>query len=550
MAVRNSALANPALGTLSLDQTRLATQRRPRRCGVLGWPIARSGPRNSLGAPCFLLRRRPAEDTAGKPVAMRSASLPPSASSRSADGLRLAHHERIVHQVQSPAPAPSSSAASPTTRLGSAKSNSASDFGQLIADHRQVDGATRELADRPTRRPTRPADDIAFAGTGDRRALRRRQVELAADGQHRVAQRLGFQPALRHAARPARCPGRPRSSWRRTASRADRPGSARCWRISFLTDQPSSMNETARWSSSCGIARRLAGGAEVVGRRHQPAAEQVQPDAVDHHAGRQRVVARGDASRPARAGRCPADRQRLRRVSTCGKPRGTSVAGLVELAADVERAVRRRTTARGRPSPAASACRRRRASRVWLSQVARSCEPQDASSCGSRLARRGCLAQLVACLRQASASFLLHLAPAPASATSPDRRLFRLGTRRVRPGWRFWTDADGAVAGLGAAEDAGQGVVVLRAGSGRTCDRGSGRRRRSGPGTPGEVASICSSTTSIWNCSGLRSSCSLGPMARKPVAIDAARPFACRPRRAAGRRPAARGRTGRRACRR
>ena len=39
--------------------------------------------------------------------------------------------------------------------------------------------------------------------------------------------------------------------------------------------------------------------------------------------------------------------------------------------------------------------------------------------------------------------------------------------------------------GLRAVKDAGQRVIIRRSGSGRTCDRGSGHRRRSGPGTPG-----------------------------------------------------------------
>ena len=54
------------------------------------------------------------------------------------------------------------------------------------------------------------------------------------------------------------------------------------------------MNETAKRVEQLGMARRLAGGAEVVGRGDQAPAEQVQPDPVDHHPGRQRVVARAE----------------------------------------------------------------------------------------------------------------------------------------------------------------------------------------------------------------------------------------------------------------
>ena len=85
--------------------------------------------------------------------------------------------------------------------------------------------------------------------------------------------------------------------------RAGRSRDSTIRRTSVLTDQPSSTNRTARSSSSSGCDGRLAGRAEVVGGADEPGAEQPVPGAVDDHAGRQRVVARRRASRPARAGR-------------------------------------------------------------------------------------------------------------------------------------------------------------------------------------------------------------------------------------------------------
>ena len=87
------------------------------------------------------------------------------------------------------------------------------------------------------------------------------------------------------------------------------------------------------------MARRLAGGAEVVGRGHEPAAEQVQPDPVDHHAGGQRVRGRGEPVRQLEAAAARCDRSRTIVAEHADEPAGDDLAGLVELAADVERAV-------------------------------------------------------------------------------------------------------------------------------------------------------------------------------------------------------------------
>ena len=91
---------------------------------------------------------------------------------------------------------------------------------------------------------------------------------------------------------------------------------------------------------------------------------------------------------------------------------------------------------------------------------------------------------------------------------------------------------------VGAEEDAGQGVVVLRARSGRTCGRGSGRRRASGPGTLRPTTSIWSSTMSVSIFSLSASPPPQSPMASMPVATIAGRPRR-RPAAAAGRRRSA-----------
>ena len=57
-----------------------------------------------------------------------------------------------------------------------------------------------------------------------------------------------------------------------------------------LIDQPLRMNSRGQIIEQFGMRRRLAADAEVVGRLHQPAAEVILPDAIDHHAGRQRIV--------------------------------------------------------------------------------------------------------------------------------------------------------------------------------------------------------------------------------------------------------------------
>ena len=102
-----------------------------------------------------------------------------------------------------------------------------------------------------------------------------------------------------------------------------------------------------------GMAGGWPDGPKLSGVVHQAAAEQVQPDAVDHHAGRQRVVRRSDPVGQLAAGRCRWLIGPLLVVSTCGKPRGTVSPGLVDLAADVTARLSRAVSRSRTPSPAA-----------------------------------------------------------------------------------------------------------------------------------------------------------------------------------------------------
>ena len=65
-------------------------------------------------------------------------------------------------------------------------------------------------------------------------------------------------------------------------------------RCSCLIDQPDAMNRRRQMVEQFGMRGPLAQQAEIAGRADDAAAEMVLPDAVDDHAGRQRVVAAGD----------------------------------------------------------------------------------------------------------------------------------------------------------------------------------------------------------------------------------------------------------------
>ena len=118
-------------------------------------------------------------------------------------------------------------------------------------------------------------------------------VEPAGRGQDRVADRLGLHAAGRIVLQQAvlrvgllrgrRGPIR-RLERLRQHQRADQP-----------LHRPAVFHEAGgQVVEQLGVRRQLADVAEVVDRAHQAGAEQVVPDAVDHHPGGERVVGAGD----------------------------------------------------------------------------------------------------------------------------------------------------------------------------------------------------------------------------------------------------------------
>ena len=161
-------------------------------------------------------------------------------------------------------------------------------------------------------------------------------------GEHGVAHRLGLRAGACSSARPARCRGRAslfrasnrESSWYARLSMT--------WRISVLTDQPFSMNETASWSSSSGwlggwpAAPKLSG----VGTRPRPnRCSQTRLTSTRAVSGFS-----GDASHSASSSRpLPWRIVGDARGHDLHHPARHDLAGLVELAALVERTVRARS---------------------------------------------------------------------------------------------------------------------------------------------------------------------------------------------------------------
>ena len=145
------------------------------------------------------------------------------------------------------------------------------------------------------------------------------------------------------------------------------------------------------------------------------------------------------------------------------------------------------------------------------------------------------------------------------AATRADRLSLRLpqsaAPARRRGGCPASGSSGGAVLvllppcrGLAGAEQASRCCGRCRrarsspsAGRDRTCDRGSGRSATVRPSTARDVASICSSTTSMRNCSRFFSFSPFGPSARKPVAMSVRVALRTRLAPAAGRRRSARG---------
>ena len=217
------------------------------------------------------------------------------------------------------------------------------------------------------------------------------------------------------------------------------------------------MNDTARWSSSSGLLGGWPAAPKLSGVGTRPRPNRCSQTRLTHHAGRQRVVLRRDPVGQLAAGRC---RRRCRGcfvVEHLRQAAADRLARLVDLAADVDRAVRGADAVRGRPSPAASACRPPRTRSSWLCSVAiwmlqRRCRWMTAS----------CPVSFAICSCR-SCDLLLDAA----RAASADERLERPAAAGVlrqldqRARLVALDDADRAVARLGAAEDAGQGVVVL-----------------------------------------------------------------------------------------
>ena len=136
----------------------------------------------------------------------------------------------------------------------------------------------------------------ASPGTSARRD-RRSSLPLTAS----IVSRMHSASSRRRFARPKQAVLRVGATGlrRRPSRPADRSGDSTIRRTSFFTDQPSSTNRVARWSSSSGCDGRLAGGAEVVDGADDAGAEQPVPDAVDDRRGPSAGCPSTRASRPA-----------------------------------------------------------------------------------------------------------------------------------------------------------------------------------------------------------------------------------------------------------
>ena len=420
---------------------------------------------------------------------------------------------------------------------------------QVVADDRQVDRpAAAVVVGRVLRRVVEEVvavlDRAAASRPSSGRACRRRPAARRGSPRPRAGGRLDppEQPVLRVDLRG-----------RRVVVAAHLVGAREHDQPVHRLDRPARPRRSGGPASRAarGWVGRLAERAEVVGRADQPLAEVPAPDAVDHHPAGQRVVRRRPASGPAPAGRSAT---------------APNVGGV-----------------RRRRAPAGRAAGRRRPSVRWLprmwigtSATCPSATPiaegisgaafsSAASSSRSRLSsafvsvgieRLGLLRQLEPSPPRGlgAARSPRRSAPRIASffaATSPSWAALR--ARSCSVGQRVLVPPGDLLEGLhrpGALEDPGQAVVVGRAGSGRTCGRGSGRSRGSGPGTRGRPCRPARRRCPSPSSSRRPRPAPSARATRKPVAISRS----CgrgrrRRRRAAGRRRAVRGRTGRRACR-
>ena len=206
-------------------------------------------------------------------------------------------------------------------------------LGNLVAHDRQVHAAmvVGRLHDVGHDAVLRSAARTAF-GVGDGRARARMQVQRSGREQHRIADRLGLEALLRHA---------PEVRVVRVALRVLRVERARHLvraREHDLADEllrAPAIGDEARGEmvEQRGIRRLLPAHAEVVGRRHDAVAEEMQPHAVRPHACGERVVLVGDPLRELESAAALGDRRLIALRDKLDESAVHDVAGLVELAA-------------------------------------------------------------------------------------------------------------------------------------------------------------------------------------------------------------------------
>jgi hypothetical protein len=361
-----------------------------------------------------------------------------------------------------------------------------------VADHRQVDRAVEErvvgqcTGERINAAPR--LRDRPLPHRRHHRAHRRVALEPAADSEEYVAEDLGIEAARRHAPQQlvVGIDGAARGSRRRREAvdpRRHQPAHQPL-HAPAVGHEP-----TGQRVEQFGMGRGPAAGAEVVGRGDEAAAEEVQPDAVDRHPRRERIVGGGDPVGQFAAATCfRRDRQRRAVQGRQCPARHRAGARRCRLAALVEGAVADhdgavvREPARTGPAPTrrlhtgglvANRHRARLRGAVGLVGVEPGLEQRQApggEELPERIADRGqALARRRDCRLEAGAF-------RGRKGGRPGRRI---GLRRQRDERCRSLGVDerhGAVAGLGAPEDPRQrrivglrdriGLVVVAAGTG------------------------------------------------------------------------------------
>ena len=114
------------------------------------------------------------------------------------------------------------------------------------------------------------------------------EIELPARGEHRVADRLGIEPA--RACAPEQAVVGIGLEVRRVARAAELVGAAEHDRADELLHRPAVAHELhGERVEQFGMARLLAGRAEIIRRAHEALAEEMQPDAIHQHARGERI---------------------------------------------------------------------------------------------------------------------------------------------------------------------------------------------------------------------------------------------------------------------